>query len=89
MGLIEHVDALVFCSDVGWRKPDPRVFQFVLEKLEVTPQECLFVGDDPKWDLVGPRAVGIEAALIDRRGVLEVPEEDPIRSLDELAERFL
>jgi putative hydrolase of the HAD superfamily len=89
VGLTEHVDALVFCSDVGWRKPDPRVFQFVLEKLDVTPQECLFVGDDPRWDLVGPRAVGIEAALIDRRGLSEVPEEDPIRSLDELAERFL
>ncbi len=83
-GLDKQVDAAFFCTDVGWRKPARQIFDYVLEKLQVEPQDCLFIGDNPRWDLVGPRAVGIEAVLIDRRGVIKDGEEKPIKSLYEL-----
>lgn len=84
-GLDEHVDAVVFCRDVGWRKPARQIFEFTLEKLQVLPQHCIFVGDDPRWDLVGPRAVGIEAVLIDRSEAMQDTGEEPIKNLYELA----
>jgi FMN phosphatase YigB (HAD superfamily) len=28
----------------------------------------VFVGDDPRWDIAGPRAIGMDALLIDRTG---------------------
>ena len=62
------LDAAVFCTDAGWRKPVPAIFWLALAQLQVEPQACLFVGDDPRWDLVGPRAMGIDTCLIDRRG---------------------
>ena len=62
------LDAAVFCTDAGWRKPAPAIFQLALSQLRVEPQACLFVGDDPRWDLVGPRAMGMDTCLIDRRG---------------------
>jgi putative hydrolase of the HAD superfamily len=83
-----YVDAVVFCRDVGWRKPAKQIFEFTLEKLQVLPQHCVFVGDDPGWDLVGPRAVGIETVLIDRRGVRHDAEEETIKSLYELPSRL-
>jgi putative hydrolase of the HAD superfamily len=84
LGLASRVDAVVFCGDVGWRKPAPQIFRFALDRLGVRPAESLFVGDDPRWDLAGPRAVGIDAILIDREGALSCPDERPIRELGEL-----
>ena len=87
-GLNEHVDAAFFCTDAGWRKPARQIFDYILEKLQVEPQDCLFVGDDPRWDIVGPRAVGIEAVLIDRQGLIKDSAEEPIKSLYELRGRL-
>ena len=56
--------------------------------MQALPQQCLFVGDDPKWDLAGPRAMGIEAVLIDRRGTMSPTEEIAIRNLNELWSRL-
>jgi putative hydrolase of the HAD superfamily len=85
LGLSAYVDAVVFCRDVGWRKPARQIFEYTLEKLQVLPRNCVFVGDDPRWDLVGPRAVGITPMLIDRREVVRYDQElKPIKSLNEL-----
>src|SRR5204862_4329409 len=40
-GLLERVDAAVFCGDVGWRKPNPAPFNRALELLQVVPQDAL------------------------------------------------
>lgn len=83
LGIAQHVDLAVFCGEVGWRKPARPIFEHAIERLAVTAEECVFVGDHPKWDVDGPRAAGIEAVLIDRDGLLT---EDSIKSLWELLE---
>jgi len=88
LGLSAYVDVVVFCRDVGWRKPAKQIFEFTLKKLQVLPQHCIFVGDDPRWDLVGPRAVGIEALLIDRQGTSQDFREESIKNLYELPGRL-
>ena len=87
-GLDEHVDATVFCRDAGWRKPARQIFEFALKKLKAKPRDCVFVGDDPRWDLVGPRAVGIEAILIDRKRMMQGTGEETISDLYELPGRL-
>jgi putative hydrolase of the HAD superfamily len=67
LGLADAVDLTVFCGDCGWRKPAKQIFDHTLEKLGATPERCVFVGDDPRWDIAGPQSVGMEAVLIDRR----------------------
>jgi putative hydrolase of the HAD superfamily len=84
LGLAGRVDAIAFCGDVGWRKPARPIFDRVLARLGVQPEECLFVGDDPRWDLAGPRALGMQAVLIDRAGEVQAAGETPVRSLGEL-----
>ena len=88
LGLRRLVDTDVFCGDVGWRKPAAPIFERVLGTLGVEAGRCLFVGDDPRWDLAGPRALGMRAVLIDRTGGSAHVEEAAIRSLDELWERL-
>lgn len=80
LGLANRVDAAVFCRDAGWRKPAAPIFQMGLERLGVSAGECLFVGDDPRWDLVGPRALGMEAILIARKGTAVARGGEPSMS---------
>ncbi len=84
LGLADRVDAAFFCGDCGWRKPAPQIFEHVFSRLGVTADRCLFVGDDPRWDLAGPEAVGMRAVIIDRSG--ETP--CTIASLAEVAALF-
>ncbi len=65
-GLDRCLDAAVFCSDVGWRKPNAPVFLRALEALGVEPRKALFVGDDPRWDAAGPERLGMPWTLLDR-----------------------
>jgi FMN phosphatase YigB (HAD superfamily) len=66
LGLTSAVDELVFCGDVGRRKPAPAIFEFAAQRLERRPNECIFVGDDQRWDISGSQALGMRAILIDR-----------------------
>jgi len=88
LGLGEHVDLVVFCGDAGWRKPARQIFQYTLERLRVEPERSVFVGDDPRWDLVGPRALGMQAVLIDRWGTMDATPEPAISNLGELWDRI-
>jgi putative hydrolase of the HAD superfamily len=82
--LDEWLDAVVFCTDVGWRKPAKQIFEAALDWLQARPRDCVFVGDNPRWDIAGARAVGMEAVLIDRHGSVAGSSEEPIRGLAEL-----
>ncbi|MBO0685989.1 MAG: HAD family hydrolase [Candidatus Dormibacteraeota bacterium] len=62
-GLGERVDAAVFSSEVGWRKPAPELYQTALDRLEVAASEALYVGDKQLEDYEGPRRLGMSAVL--------------------------
>jgi len=44
-GLAELLEVIVTSVDVGAAKPDPHGLRLVMERLEVTPEQTLFVGD--------------------------------------------
>ena len=60
-------EAIVVSGEVGIYKPDARVFQHLLEKLQVSPQRALYVGDSYEMDVVGAKEAGMWMAWI-RRG---------------------
>jgi putative hydrolase of the HAD superfamily len=84
LGLADKVDQAIFCGDCGWRKPARQIFEHTLNLMNAKPEDCVFVGDDPRWDIIGPEAAGIKAVLIDRFG------RDPsaLQSLTDLVERL-
>src|SRR5438105_12144520 len=59
MGLAERLDFAVFSSEVGKRKPDPRIFERALEALGVRPERALFVGDRLYEDIRGAGELGM------------------------------
>lgn len=60
-------DLMVISGKEGVEKPDPAIFNLALERSGVAPEHALYVGDHPRIDVEGARAVGMGAVLIDRR----------------------
>lgn len=52
-------DLVLTFDDVGTRKPSPRGFKMVLEKLQLEPDQVIMVGDWPERDMVGASKLGI------------------------------
>ncbi|KAA0550410.1 HAD-IA family hydrolase [Bacillus sp. BGMRC 2118] len=46
-------DTIIISEEVGLSKPDKRIFELALSKLNVQPEETLFVGDDIERDIGG------------------------------------
>lgn len=44
----------------GYKKPDKRMFEHALERINVKPEECLMIGDNLECDIDGARAAGID-----------------------------
>lgn len=89
IGLSACVDASVFCRDVGRRKPDPMVYRYAMEVAGTPPESCLFVGDNPVWDVEGPERVGIRSVLLDRRAEWIGQGYDRTTSLLEVKDLYL
>jgi putative hydrolase of the HAD superfamily len=62
--LAPHVDDVVLSCTVGLSKPDPRIYELACERLEVTPDECVFVGDGANDELAGAQRVGMRAVCV-------------------------
>lgn len=62
-GVAQRLDAAVFSSEVGRRKPDPLIFRRALDLLGVEPGESLFVGDTLATDIAGADALGMRTCL--------------------------
>jgi putative hydrolase of the HAD superfamily len=87
-GISARISGSVFCRDVGWRKPDPHIFAHALKMAGARPEECLFVGDNPVWDVEGPRNVDIPGVLLDRRMEFAGQNYDRVINLWELVRRL-
>jgi len=60
--LHEAVDAFIISSEEGVAKPDPRIYQIALQRLDVRPHEAIFVDDLPE-NVAGAQQLGITAVL--------------------------
>lgn len=58
--LLPRLDAVVFSSQVGVRKPRREIFERALEELDVAADRALFVGDRLDADVRGARDVGMQ-----------------------------
>lgn len=61
LDLTRYFDAIVFSAALGVEKPDPRIFGYALELLDVAPDAALHVGDDRRCDVEGALAAGMHA----------------------------
>lgn len=58
-GLLDCFSAFTFSDETGFPKPDARMFEVTLTGLGARPAEAAHVGDTPRTDIAGARALGM------------------------------
>jgi FMN phosphatase YigB (HAD superfamily) len=71
--LTPHLDAIVVSDAFGLRKPRPEIFEEVLARLGVAPEEAIHVGDSLRADVAGAASAGLRTVWLTRR--VRDPEE--------------
>ena len=62
-GNIGHLfDVVIASSETGMAKPDPDIFLLAAQKLQVAPEECVFI-DDGEHNVRAASGVGMKAVL--------------------------
>lgn len=59
-GLDGFFDQATVSGDLGFRKPDCRMFDLALNELNLLPQEAVFVGNDMFRDIYGGKSAGLK-----------------------------
>ncbi|MBE7103558.1 HAD-IA family hydrolase [Bacillus cereus] len=58
--LNRYFDTIIISEEAGFSKPDKRIFELVLNKLNVQSEDVLFVGDDLEKDIAGCQNANIK-----------------------------
>ena len=62
-GLNEFFSGATVSGDFGFRKPDKRMYEYALEKLDLKPEEVVFIGNDMYRDIYGAKNAGMKTVF--------------------------
>lgn len=63
LGLDQFLKYRVLSSKFGFKKPDVRLFKQAMDELNVTSRDSVYIGDNPRRDLVGAKNAGMKFIL--------------------------
>jgi putative hydrolase of the HAD superfamily len=84
LGLTSLFDTIVGSLYVGFEKPDVRIFQVALDRLRLSPDRVIHIGDMYQSDVVGARRAGIRPILLDRYDLQPGADCLRVHSLDQV-----
>ncbi len=64
LGIADLVDFSLSSEDSGYLKPSPKAFAYLLEHVDASPEEVLYVGDSYSKDCQGAKRAGMHSALL-------------------------
>lgn len=76
--LTPRFERILISSEIGAEKPHPAIFRAAESLMGITGHQAILWGDEEEADLIGARAAGWQAALVQR------PQRDLTDLLDEL-----
>ncbi|OZB97943.1 HAD family hydrolase [Paenibacillus sp. XY044] len=62
--LRNYFDVVIVSEEAGVKKPDRRIYEMALGRLQARPENCWFVGDHPEKDAQGAAAAGLRPVLL-------------------------
>jgi len=74
----KYFKSVVLSSLFRHRKPDPEIYWEAAKRIGVSPERCVYVGDNPARDVVGTRKAGFGMVIIlmDRQELESNPPSD-------------
>lgn len=79
VGLGDLIEHAVSASDLMVAKPDPLIYQHLAQRFDARPEEIVYVGDHPHYDVVGSIDAGYQAVWINREAIpwpQQLPQPD-------------
>ena len=87
LGLTENFDEIIVSGETPYEKPDKRIFLMMADKMGISPDEILYIGDHPLNDIEGSRSAGMIPVWVKTTGTWIYPEiEKPELQVDTVAE---
>lgn len=83
LGLADWFSVIVNSADFGAQKPHPGIYHAAIEKLQVSPDRVLYVGDDVDNDYFGARQAGLQAIWLNRDAA---PTAEGVREIQALTD---
>ena len=62
-GLTSFFEMIITSETMGHRKPDKRIFEYAIGRLDTDSSSCLMIGDNPDSDILGAQNAGIDQVL--------------------------
>jgi HAD superfamily hydrolase (TIGR01549 family) len=89
-GILKYFQSRLMSQEIGYSKPDIRLFQRVLVDLNSTPEETIMVGDRPDNDIVPAKLLGMTAIRINcgyhKNQKVHYPTEKPDYVIENISE---
>lgn len=80
LDLVFSPDRIWISEEVGFSKPDARLYALICHRLGTSAGDCLFVGDHELHDFAGPRLAGMRArqaeSVLDSESVTRILREE-------------
>lgn len=71
-------DVILVEGELGFGKPDERIYRMALTTLAVSPSDAWMIGDNLEWDVEQPKRLGLAGIWVDRAGA-GIPETCAVR----------
>lgn len=84
-GLEKLFRLILIEEELGFGKPDERIFREGLRRVGANPDRTLMVGDNLVWDIQGAQAVGIRGVWFNWRRT-ELPPDAPAQPFTAITE---
>jgi putative hydrolase of the HAD superfamily len=90
VGIKDYFDIIADSTNLGFVKPDSRIFQFVLDKLNISSSDALHIGDLYGSDVLGGRNAGLDVIWLNKRPIqrLDGTQILEVKSLSEIIRQF-
>jgi putative hydrolase of the HAD superfamily len=76
--LARFFDVILIEGELGFGKPDPRIYQLALDRLVIRPADAWMIGDNLEWDVALPQRLGMVGVWVDIKGA-GLPSDSTVR----------
>jgi HAD superfamily hydrolase (TIGR01549 family) len=82
LNLAPHIDFAVISGEFGIEKPDPAIFREALRLGNSAPDDAIYIGDSPEFDMDGAFAAGIDRIWMNpKERPWQRPTPEPARQI--------
>ena len=82
--LLPFFDQIITSEEVGVKKPNPKIFNYALEKSKAIANESIMIGDNFEADILGAKSVGMHTIFCEFNGEIATEKVITVNKLSEI-----